>query len=101
MQKHIRVYRVTPLPDVGMLEFETSVTDQVQPAVNMNPTRGGRLTESSWLREANTGRMDRYLWIVKWEGTSAKWVELQLEEAIRKLDSVGMRMAEMYFTPLG
>jgi hypothetical protein len=101
MQKHIRVYRVAPLPDIGEREFESFVTNQVQPAVNMNPTRGGRLTESSWLREANTERRDRYLWIVAWEGTSAEWVDLQLEEAIRKLDSLGMRVTEMYFNPLG
>ncbi len=101
MRKHIRVYRVASLPDVDEGAFESFVTEQVLPAVNMNPTRGGQLTSTSLLKEAGAERRDCYLWIVEWEGTSAQWVDLKLEEAVKKLDSVGLRVAEMYFTPLG
>jgi hypothetical protein len=101
MQKHIKVYRVVPLLDVDEGEFEAFVTGEVLPAVDMNPTRGGQLTGTSLLKEAGAERKDRYLWVVQWEGTSAQWVDSKLEAALNKLDSVGMRMAESYFIPLG
>ncbi|MFP4343583.1 MAG: hypothetical protein ACLFU8_02710 [Anaerolineales bacterium] len=101
MKKHIRVYRVAPLPDIDEGEFEAFVNEQVLPAVDMNPTRGGQLTDTSLLKEAGAERKDRYLWVVQWEGTSAQWVDLRLEEAVKKLDSVGMRVTEIYLTPLG
>lgn len=100
MDTYIRVYRVAPLPDMGTEEFETFVIENVLPLVDMGPTRGGQLTDVSFLKETGATRKDRYLWMIEWEGTNAEWVGLKLEEAVNKLDSVGMRISSLLLTPL-
>ncbi|MEJ2212153.1 MAG: hypothetical protein P8129_24420 [Anaerolineae bacterium] len=101
MDDYVRVYRIAPLPDVDPAEFESFFVESVSPAVNTGPTRGGQISRSSLLKDLDAERKDRYLWLVYWRGTNARWVEDNLKGAIDKLQSVGILLSSSVLQDLG
>jgi hypothetical protein len=90
MDNHVRIYRIVPKPDVNSEDFETFFVENVLPAVDTGPTRGGQINRSSFYEDVSSQRQDRYLWLIYWFGTDARWVDLQLQEAMEKLRTVGI-----------
>ena len=101
MDDYVRVYRIAPLPDVDPAQFEGFVVENVLPAVDTGPTRGGQISRSSLLKDLNAERKDRYLWLVYWRGTNAGWVEGRLEGALDKLQAMGILLSSSVLQDLG
>lgn len=90
MDAFTKIFRVVPLPDTDDEQLEAFFAKQILPAVDMEPTRGGQIAETSFHRDTSAEREDRYVWMVSYGGFKADWVDHNLEDAMKELKSVAM-----------
>lgn len=96
-----KIFRVAPLPDTDGEKFEAFFREQVLPAVDTGQTRAGRITASTFHQEPGSDRVDRYVWLVTYDGVNADWVDTNLTAAIEKLKTVALPVSSTVFKRLG
>ena len=87
MHLHLALH---PLPDIGPAEFERAMAEQVMPAVDMDPTRGGQIVGQSLLSDGDRG----YTWVVEIDTMGGFWVDMNLQAARERLRGLAVTCSE-------
>lgn len=96
MHRKALLHHIVPLPDLDADSFEARLRDDVMPAVDTGPTRGGQITGQNAYR----GSDGHFRWLVHFETMGGSWPDGKLSAARGELERIGVVYALDDLEPL-